>query len=97
MGFYLVTNEDLSDGSHSWQYFSTDDYQMGVIHKHWNKWKRMFLFYHPYAYIFATEAEARDVMRCIGNFAPPLRHKMQVLPKDYVDRILIQKVLGIDA
>ena len=96
MGFYLVSNEDLS-GGRTWQYFSTDDYKLGVIDKKWNFWKRMFVFYHPFAYVFATEAEARDVMRCISNFAVHLRHKMQVLPKDYVDRILIQKVLGLDA
>lgn len=95
-GYYLVLNENLHDGR-TWQYFTKDDYVVGVMYKKWNLWKKMFSFYHPFAHVFTTEAEAKDVQRCIGNFAAYLRHKMQVLSKESVDQVLIQKVLGLNA
>lgn len=94
MGWYLIKNENLSSGK-TWQYFSADDYQTGVIHKRWTLWKKMFDFYHPHAYVFATEAEARAVMRCLGNFCPPMLRKMQVLSKEFVEQTLIQKMLSL--
>jgi hypothetical protein len=93
MGYYLILNENLHDGGRTWRYFTKDDYQVGVMNKKWGLWKKMFSFYHPVAHVFTTEAEAKDVMRCLGNFAPFLRRKMQVLSKEHVDQTLIQKVL----
>lgn len=97
MGYYLVLNENLhDDGGRTWRYFTKDDYVVGVMNKKWNLWKKMFSFYHPVAHVFETEAQAKDVMRCIGNFALYLNHKMRVLSKEYVDQVLIQKVLGFE-
>lgn len=79
------------------QYFTTDDYVVGVVNRKWTMWKKMFSFYYPIAYVFASEAEAKDVMRCLGNFAPHFRNKLRVMSKESVDQTLIQKVLGLDA
>lgn len=95
MGWYLVLSETPSGGG-TWWYFSREDYQMGVTHRHWSLWKQMFDCFHTHAYEFATEAEAKDVMRCLGNFAPHLRQKMWVRSKESVERVLIQKALMIE-
>lgn len=93
----MVLTESLhDDGGRTWRYFTKDDYVVGVMNKKWNLWKKMFSFYHPVSHVFASEAEAKDVMRCLGNFAPHYRSRMQVVSKESVDQTLIQKVLGLD-
>lgn len=94
MGYLLVLNGPAGGER---QYFSTDDYEAGVVNRKWTVWKRMFVFYYPFSYVFASEAEAKDVMRCLGNFAPHYRTRMRVVSKESVDQMLIQKVLGLDA